>query len=193
MEHRVGEFVGPYTVIAHGMMSKKVLVQREESSKYEKYSTASAKPYIGDENEEYDRSTNAISIDYLEYLCQAFADFKTPMDVLDVLLTEVIQSDDPNAKDPRMAKAIQDEVKDLPRRGTFKVILKKEILEDANILTARYVLAIKSTIDGKVKFKARYIVSGHWDMLKHYLMHNAHTFQAHVRSSHDRPGIHSQI
>ena len=59
-----------------------------------------------------------------------------------------------------MSEAINDEVKYLLRRGKFKVILKEEILDGANIFTARYVLAIESAIDGKIKFKAFYVPVG---------------------------------
>ena len=88
----------------------------------------------------------------------AFIDFKTPSKVIYRRLTEVIQPDDLCAKDPRMSKALQDELKDLPRRGIFKVILKWEIPEGLNALIARYVLAIRLSIDGEVKFNARYFI-----------------------------------
>ena len=74
-----------------------------------------------------------------------------------------------------MAAAIQEEVKDLLRRGTFKIILREEIPDGANVLIARYVLAMESKTDGSIKFKARYVVGGHKDVLKHYLIHGAHT------------------
>ena len=101
--------------------------------------------------------------------------FSTPTDEILVRLTEIIPSDDPRAKDPRMAAAIKEEVRDLLRRGTFKVILSEEIPDVANVLTARYVLAIKSKADGSIKFKTRYVIGGHKDILKHYLVHGAHT------------------
>ena len=84
-----------------------------------------------------------------------------------------------------MVKAIQDEVKEILRRGIFKVILKESIPEGSKVLTARYVLAIRSKIEGKVKFKARRFFGGHRDMLKHLLVHNAHTLQLLTRSCHD--------
>ena len=41
-----------------------------------------------------------------------------------------------------MAAVIQEEVRDILRRGTFKVLLREEIPEGSNVLTACYVLAI---------------------------------------------------
>ena len=52
-------------------------------------------------------------------------------------------------------KKIEDKVRDLLQCGAFKMILREEIPIGSNVLTARYVLAIKSKIDGKIKVKAR--------------------------------------
>ena len=54
-----------------------------------------------------------------------------------------------------MSKAIQKEVRDMFHPGSFKVILKEEIPDGTNVHTARHMLAIKSRIDGEIKFKAR--------------------------------------
>lgn len=67
-----------------------------------------------------------------------------------------------------MKDAVSNEVGDLDRRGTFKVIPKEEFLDGANALTAQFVLAIKSNADGQVKYKARYIIGGHRDVLKQF-------------------------
>ena len=92
-------------------------------------------------------------------------------------MTEIAQPNNSRATDPRMGKTFQDKVKDLLRSDKLKVILKKVVPEGANALNARNIIAIKSTIDGKIKFKSRYVVGGHRDMLKHCLVYNAHTFQ----------------
>ena len=70
------------------------------------------------------------------------------------------------------------EVRDLLKRGSFKVILKEELPDGANALTARFVLAIKSNADGEIQYKARYVIGGHRDRLKHYMVHGAQTLQA---------------
>ena len=54
-----------------------------------------------------------------------------------------------------MKDAISSEVRDLLKRGTFKVLLGEELPDGANALTACFVLAIKSNSDGKIKHKAR--------------------------------------
>ena len=77
---------------------------------------------------------------------------------INIRLTEVIQASDPRAKDPRMKEEIAAKIRDLVCRGPFKVVLRAEIPPSANVLTARYVLAIKHNITGEVKFKARYVI-----------------------------------
>ena len=69
------------------------------------------------------------------------------------------------------------EVCDLLKRRTFKVMLKEKLPDGANALTARFVLAVKSNPDGDVKFKARYVIGGHRNQLKHYMVHGGQTLQ----------------
>ena len=92
-------------------------------------------------------------------------------------LTEYIQPGDPRAQDPRMKEPISAEIRDLVRRGTFKVVTRAEIPRNANLLSARFVLAIKHKITGEVRFKARYVVAGHRDRLKSFLVLGSQTRQ----------------
>ena len=71
-----------------------------------------------------------------------------------------------------MKDAIPNEARDLLRRETFNVILKEELPDGANALTARFVLVIKSNSDGLIKYKARYVIGGHHDSLKHFMVHS---------------------
>ena len=64
------------------------------------------------------------------------------------------------ATDPRMIAAQHSEIRDLIRRGKFKVILKEEIPEGANFLTVRFLLSLKSAVDAGIKFKAIYLAGG---------------------------------
>ena len=45
------------------------------------------------------------------------------------------------------------------------------------MITARYVLAIKSNEDKEERYKARYVAGGHLDIMKDYLVHGAQTIQ----------------
>ena len=62
---------------------------------------------------------------------------------IEVLATVVIQASDPRATDSKMIAAKYSEIRDRIRRGTFKVVMKQEVPEGANVLTARFFLATK--------------------------------------------------
>lgn len=62
-------------------------------------------------------------------------------------------------------------------RRTFKLIIREEAPNDSNILRGRFFLAVKSTEDGQIKFRARYVIVGHRDKLKNLMVRSAITFQ----------------
>ena len=95
----------------------------------------------------------------------------------EVYLTEIISKGDNRANSKEMTKAKRQEIMSLLERGTFKVILREEIPKDANVLPGRFVLALKSTEDNNVKYKARYVIGGHRDRLKHMMVHSTSTLQ----------------
>ncbi len=94
-----------------------------------------------------------------------------------VHLTEIIDPNDPRANLKRMSRAKRDEIKGLLERGTFSIILREEVPPDGNVLPGRFVLAIKSTEDGQINFKARFVIGGHRDRLKGFMVHSAATLQ----------------
>lgn len=84
----------------------------------------------------------------------------------DVHITKIIAQDDPRAISYEMTAAKRAEIKSLLEPDTFKFILKEEVPPDGNIIPCRVVLPIKSTDNGKVKFKASYVIRGHQDNFK---------------------------
>lgn len=76
-----------------------------------------------------------------------------------------------------MTDAKEKEIESLLNRGTFKVILLEEIPSDGNVLPGRFVLSIKSTENGEIKYKARYVIGAHRDRLKHMMVHSSTTPQ----------------
>lgn len=68
-------------------------------------------------------------------------------------------------------------MKGLLDRGTFKIILREEVPADANILPGRFVLTMKSTEKGEVKYKPRFVIGGHRDKLKQMMVHHTATLQ----------------
>lgn len=91
--------------------------------------------------------------------------------------TEVLLKSDPGSKSKEMSEAIKKEVRGLFERGTFKVILREEVPMDGNVLPGRFVLSIKTTEDGEVKYKARFVIGGHRDKQKHLMVHKSATLQ----------------
>lgn len=90
-----------------------------------------------------------------------------------VHLTEIISIKDPRARSREMTQAKKDEIRGLLDRGTFSVLLREEIPQDANVLPGRF----KSAEDGKIKFKARYVSGGHRDRIKDLIVHSGATLQ----------------
>ena len=76
-----------------------------------------------------------------------------------------------------MDEAKREEIKNLLDRGTFKVIPTEDVPQDGNVLPSKFLLVIKSTEDGKTKYKARSVIGGHRDCLKHMMIHIPSTSQ----------------
>ena len=76
-----------------------------------------------------------------------------------------------------MTKSTNKEVRGLFDRGTFKFIRKEDIPDDAKVLTGGFILAIKSTEDGTIKYNARFVMGGHRDKHKNVMVHNSSTQQ----------------
>ena len=77
-----------------------------------------------------------------------------------------------------MTTAKRTEIRNLLEKGTFRVISKADVPPHGNVLSGRFVLAIKSTEDGAVKFKTRYVIAGHRDRYKEMMVHSTQTLQA---------------
>lgn len=92
-----------------------------------------------------------------------------------VLITEVLTPNDPHSTSGDFDQAIADEIVGLLNKREFRVVVKQEIGEGANILGGRFVLAIKNKGTDKEMFKARYVVQGHMDRDKEWLVQNSKT------------------
>ena len=58
-----------------------------------------------------------------------------------------------------------------------KFYYARKFQKDANVLPVRFVLSIKSYIDGEIKYKARYVIGVHRDKMKNQLFHSTATLQ----------------
>ncbi len=77
-----------------------------------------------------------------------------------VNIIELIEKGDPRATSPKMRAAMQKEIEGLMKRGTFKIVLKEEVPENANILGGRLLLVIKDVNTGEERYKARFVFGG---------------------------------
>ena len=73
----------------------------------------------------------------------------------DTYATEIIQESNPRAQSELMNEAIRAEVSNLAERGTFKVMRTSELRDDANLLTARFIMAIKTDAQARESYKKR--------------------------------------
>ena len=172
IENRIGEWQGPFTVMSYDQPTKTVLVQDEPGSSFSKYNVTQVKPYV-----EPTDTPKATAVDFVSHVARALSDYQSPPEAHEVCMTEVITPEDPRATNTKMREAIEAEVQDLLRRGTFRKMRKRDIPPEANVLTARFVLAIKSDAEGHERYKARYVMGGHRDQLKLYLVHDTQTLQ----------------
>lgn len=79
--------------------------------------------------------------------------FKSPSEDF-TLAVEALDPIDDRARGPEMNEVKKAEICAFLERGTFKVLLREEVSHDANVLPGRFVLSLKSTIDGKTKYRA---------------------------------------
>ena len=166
-DSRIGEWVGPFTITAVDEEKKQVFIQDSRVGQSRPFNIAQVKRYHQPEQ---------LAETFMADLRNSLQYFQSPEDD-DVYLTEIIPNRDERATSVEMREAKLQEIKNLLNRGTFKVILREEIPKDVNVLPGRFVLALKSTEDGEIKHKARYVIGGHRDRLKHMMVHSTSTLQ----------------
>ena len=92
-----------------------------------------------------------------------------------VHLTEVINPGEPRSRDPRFDETKRKKINGLIKRGTWKIVARNEVPENANVMGGRYVLTIKDEGTNTEVWKARFIVQGYRDKLKTSLVHDTST------------------
>jgi Reverse transcriptase (RNA-dependent DNA polymerase) len=92
-------------------------------------------------------------------------------------VTEVVTAKDPRSESPRMVAAKKKEVLALIKRGAFRVVMRDELEAGANILTGRFVLAVKDADTDREVWKARYVCQGHRDVGKSFVVHDSASVQ----------------
>lgn len=106
-------------------------------------------------------------------LQNAFGQFKsnecprTPLFLVNI--TEVVIPGDP--REQKFDEAKNEEPESLVKRGTWKVVCKEEVVENAKIVNGRSFLAIKGERTKNEIWKAQFVVRGHKDKIKQSLPH----------------------
>ncbi len=145
------KWLGPFIVVdATGRL---ITVQSQDRSTRQQFNATQVKPF------------------YREFENLAFflsnSDDSPPFEIH---ITEVINPGDPRYEN--FEEAIKKEIDGLIKNGTWKVVCYDETPKDACVLSGRFVLAIKDEGTDKEIYKARFVVRGHRDKLKKYLVHD---------------------
>lgn len=156
--NRIGEWTGPFTVTATHRDKRIIDVTSDRAIGPPKaFSLSQVKAY---------RGRDEFSEEFFINLYWSLSAYKTPSDEPEdhrVLLTEVLDTNDPRCTTKEIVDAICVEVKGLLQQGKIKIILRRKIPPDGDFMPGKLILAIKSAEDGEVKFKARYVIGGHGD------------------------------
>ena len=168
IESRIGEWIVPCIECSYESAAQIVLLQSKPGATTEILNAVQVKLFL---------QLVAAANNYEKSISTAFKSFANEPPNFPVQIIELIDKNDPSANLDEMQQSKLRKARDLLRRGTFKMILKSELPDGANALTARFVLAIKSSVDGRINYKASYVVGGHRDLLKQCLVHGAQTLQ----------------
>lgn len=79
----------------------------------------------------------------------------------EVMMSKMIESNDPLANSSVFKEAKIKEVKGLTNRGSWMVMDKTEIPSNSNVLSGRFVLSFKNVGSADEKRKARFVAQGH--------------------------------
>lgn len=166
--NRIGEWKGPYAVSTIDRQRKLIYVRDCHIGPARPFGIAQVKPYHTPED-----NVNTM----FTQLHDSLQSYRTPDIMQHVYMTETLSPDDDRCNSPQMTEAKRNEIRNLIERGTFKVVCREDVPLDANVLTGRFVLCIKSTPDGNIKHKARFVIGGHRDKLKNLMVHTTQTLQ----------------
>ena len=131
VENRICEWLGPY--VFHGTEPERKFVYVQEVK------VGPARPFNVTQVKHY-REPEQINYTLFEEPRGSLADFRSPPDC-EILLTEILKPKDPRSSTPAMSKAKKKEIANFLKRSTFKVVLREEIPEDADISLGRFVLS----------------------------------------------------
>ena len=107
--------------------------------------------------------TYDISTQFLEHVQSFFDIYRGPHLRW---ITKLLNQNDPKANDTKMIETKYVEIHDLTNKSTFRAALRTELLDSANMITARYALQIKSGEDKEERYNTRCFTVSHLDIMK---------------------------
>lgn len=157
--HQPYKWTGPYKVTK--IEDRQVFIDRDGQEV--QHSRSQVKPYLVDPPDEIVEAlfTSVRSMSSRKY------------ELTNVNLTETLHPRDPRGNMPMFTEANRKEIKGLLEKGTWKVVLKREVPADAKMLSGRFVLTVKNANTDEEVYKARYVVQVHRDKEKKFLVHDS--------------------
>ena len=149
-------WLGPF-VVMH-VQGRMITIQNREGTYRQMFNAFQLKPYYRDHSP------------IIHYQTRIFRSPLAPKTPFSSFITEEIKQRDPRAR--KFSAAKRKEIEGLIKRGTWKIVAKDEVPDNANVLGGRFVLTIKDSGTNKEVYKARYVVQGHADKLKSSLVHD---------------------
>lgn len=165
LSNRIGEWVGPYPVDDWDPEKELVFVRDSPVGPCRPFNLAQVKKYL------------RAKVSSHTFVWNVVKGLRDMSHASDTRMTEVLAPYDPRAKSAEMKKAICDEVEGLMSRGCFKVVKKRHVPRNANVLPCKYVLAIKYDETDAQRYKARFVLGGHRDRRKAFIVHTSQTVQ----------------
>lgn len=160
---------GPFLIT--DIDDKIVTVCDDDTGYRQRFNIQQVKPFFRDTP---DANVDMDSAEILHSMLAPFRSCVAPQPpTYAVHLSETIEPHDPRAA--LFGDAKRKEIQGLIDRGTWKIVLKDEMPNNANVLGGRFVLVIKDGGTGNEIWKARYVVQGFRDRLKTSLVHDAAT------------------
>lgn len=95
----------------------------------------------------------------------------------EVFVTEVLKPGDVRISSQIIQGARQAEAEGLLKRKVWVAVKRNDLPREANILSGRFVHALKHVGTPKEKGKSRYVVQGHRDKAKSFVVHNLSTLR----------------
>ena len=95
----------------------------------------------------------------------------------------MLQPGDPRGDSLHFQEAKRKEMEGSLKRGTWKLILRDEVTQDANVMDGRFALAIKDADNDKPTYKARFVVQGHRDQDKDILVHISSALRQNIENT----------